>query len=300
VIVLELICLAIIATFVAAKLRLDPAPRAFLARLALLVVAAWGAENSVIHAYGFYGYSPEWTVFVDQVPLMVLLIWPIVIHSAWDLARYLLRADASRAHTDGSAVSVGRVAGLASLIVLTDASLIEPIAVANGLWYWTEPGLFAVPPIGIIGWALFALGCFVLFELQRRHAWPISRLLLVLIAPALWTHAALLALWWGALRWVNGTVDPSAAVAVAWIASLALTALVAARGLATRVPLIELVLRIPAALFFFVLLGMQAVGAAPVAWLVPWALAFAPPYLALSTLRARGSRPDGDRSGAGS
>src|SRR5439155_24844517 len=115
-------------------------------RLALLVVASWIGEDSVIRVYGFYHYARGWALFVDQVPLAIVVIWPVVIDSAWGLARCL--AAGARAQ-----------ALLAAAFVLADASLIEPIAVRAGLWRWTEPGLFAVPPVGILGWALFAGAC---------------------------------------------------------------------------------------------------------------------------------------------
>jgi hypothetical protein len=47
-----------------------------------------------------------------------------------------------------------------------------------------------------------------------------------------------------------------------------------------------MLLRIPAAGFFFVLLALHAEGAAP---LVAYALAFAPPYLALTAFRGAGA-----------
>ena len=56
---------------------------------ALLAVAGFLGEDSVIRAYGFYFYSPRWHLFLDRVPLMIVVIWPVVIHSAWSLARRL-------------------------------------------------------------------------------------------------------------------------------------------------------------------------------------------------------------------
>lgn len=266
---IELACVAIIGLWFAFRLAWEPDRRTMLLRLALLVVASWLAEDTVIHAYGFYGYSPEWSVFVDRVPLMVLLIWPVVIHSAWDLGRHL-----------APRFSVGKTSLLAASLVLADASLIEPIAVQSSLWHWTEPGLFAVPPIGIIGWAIFAAVVIALFEQSRRRdtVRP-TDILAALVLPAVATHVILLALWWGALRWVNHTVPPWPAVAVVWTLSLALAAWAATTGAHRRVPTRDLLLRVPAAAFFFVLLGIHARDLSP---LIAWAIAFAPPYLVLT------------------
>jgi uncharacterized membrane protein len=155
--VLELFALAIVVGFVLIRTRFGPEPRTFLRRMALLVVASWIAEDSCIRAYGFYFYAPGWSVFVDRVPLAILLIWPIVIHSAWELARRLL----------GTGHRWIPLAG--ALLVWADASMIEPIAVRAGLWRWTEPGLFQVPPIGILGWAFYAGLCMWLLEAAERR-----------------------------------------------------------------------------------------------------------------------------------
>ncbi|MCB9727928.1 MAG: carotenoid biosynthesis protein [Deltaproteobacteria bacterium] len=271
--IIECACVAIIGLWFAFRLAWEPDRPALLGRLALLACASWLAENTVIHAYGFYGYSAGWSVFVDRVPLMILLIWPVVIHSAWDLARHL-----------GPALSGPRTALVAAALVLADASLIEPIAVHSGLWSWTEPGLFAVPPIGILGWAIFAGFAVALFERARRQApgqrrfGPLTALA-VFTLPAALTHLVLLAVWWGALRWLNHTVPPWPAVALAWTLSLTLAAWAWARDAHRRVPTRDLALRIPAAAFFFVLLALHGQDAPP---LIAWSIAFAPPYLVLT------------------
>ena len=98
------------------------------------------------------------------------------------------------------------------------------------------------------------------------------------------THALLCAAWWGALRWVNGAVGAWPVVAVAW----ALFAWLAYRsyqgGLRRRVPSAELFVRAPAAMFFFVLLGLHGRDDPS---LVAYAIAFAPPYLSLIDWRSR-------------
>ncbi|HHH10493.1 MAG TPA: carotenoid biosynthesis protein, partial [Sorangium sp.] len=121
---LEGVALLIVALFVFLRARYGPAPKAFLRRLLLLVVASWLAENSVIVAYDFYSYSPDWTLFIHHVPLAIVLIWPIVIHSAWELAGYLL----------GPSAAAKRLAPLVgAFLVLADAAMIEPIAVSAKL-----------------------------------------------------------------------------------------------------------------------------------------------------------------------
>jgi hypothetical protein len=264
---LEPSCALIVATFVVVRVWLGPDSRRFLLRLLILMTASWLGENSVIHAYGFYGYHDVWSVFVDQVPLMIVVIWPVVILSAWELARSLTDAGWQRAVC------------LTFFMVFADAWLIEPIAVQSGLWAWTEPGLFQVPPIGVLGWAFFALGCVTVFEIAeaRGRGWK-TEILVLLIAPIL-THVLLLMSWWILFRWVNVDLPPWPAVVCAWGISLMLAGWALKSRARTRVSLPLMLPRIPAAGFFFLLLGLY--GSEQTAlWL--FAIAFAPPYLALT------------------
>ncbi len=258
---LEVSAFLIVALFVWGRTRLGDA-RGLLRRLGLLVVTSWVVENTSIRAYGFYSYPPDWHFFLDKVPIAIVLIWPVVIHSAWDLARHLL----GPRHRG--------IVWLGAALVLADASLIEPVSVASGLWHWTEPGLFGVPPIGILGWVFHAGLCMLLLERSERgttrEGW--------MLATPLGTHALLLASWWGCFRWMNASVSAPSAVGVAWVLSV----LVVGRSLQlkarTRVPLGELLLRVPAAAFFFVLLVIYG-RSQPL--LVGWTCAFVPPYCSL-------------------
>lgn len=241
--ILELACAAIVAVFVIARATRDPAPKRFLGRMAALSALSWLGEDTVIRAYGFYTYSPEWSLFVDRVPILIVLIWPVVIHSAFDLAK-------------------GRPL-VAGAIILLDASLIEPIAVSRGLWVWSEPGIFGVPPIGIAGWAVFGA---LAIAMRERWWWVVVPL----------THAVLIALWWGLFRWISAPIAPVAPVVGIGCLSLAASAWALRRRL--PVARIDLLLRVPAAAFFFVLLALGS----PSPHLVAYAIAFAPPYLVLT------------------
>ena len=288
---LEAAAFAIVALFVVVRARRDAEPRAFLVRLAGLAVVSFLAEDTCIHAYRFYAYSAEWSLFVDRVPLAILLIWPVVIHSAWDLARHLL----GRGH------ALVPLAGAA--LVLADAWLIEPVSVAARLWSWSEPGLFGVPPIGVFGWSFHAGLCMLALsrtELSRDGAraahepHPLAAAL-PLVATPLGTHALLVASWWGLFRWVNVALPAWPVVVIAWCLSLALVAWFLAARARQRVPLADMLLRAPAASFFFVLLAVVAAeghAAAVVAPLTAWVLAFAPPYLSLM------SKPDASTDSA--
>jgi len=264
----ELFCFLIVAGYVRSLVR-RPAPerRWALQTYVLIASSGWIGEETCIRAYGFYAYSPGWWVWLDLVPLAVVVVWPVVILSALELAKSL---------------SSRNPALLCAGIVLADAALIEPVAVRSGLWRWTEPGLFGVPPIGILGWSLFTIAAAT--WLDRTRARPRAAAAVVLVAP-LACHLSLLVSWWGALRWVNGPLPDWAGPALVWPVALAVTGAVW-RARATA-PLGLLLGRLPGALMFFVLLALR--GRDDVA-LVAYVVAFSLPYLALSTLAWRRRR----------
>lgn len=266
-----------------------------LREVAAVAAGAWVGEEVCIRVYTAYRYAPGWTVFVDRVPLAVVLIWPAVVLSARAVQR-----------TTGAP---------AALVVLFDACLIEPIATHAGLWSWNLPGAFGVPPIGPVGWACYAgAACWLLDggngrrrdrgeargpqhldggELRTgghgeagssKAAPPLARpgsLRTVALAPLL-AHAAILAAWWGALRWVQAEIPPAAAVAGAAVAGLS------AAGVALRAPRLpwrEAIPRAAAAALFVALLA-----AAPDRALLLYAAPFALPWLALLDWRAAAFR----------
>ena len=263
---LQLAALSIILLYVVSRAPDQADSVRFLARLVLVSVASWATEESCILLYDFYRYSPAWGLFLGHVPILIVLVWPVLIHSSWDLASQLLR------------LKPKLVPLAAAAIVCTDASVLEPVAVNAGLWSWNQPGIFRVPPIGILGWAAFAFLCTLLFEKGGRRNASKRRDLLVLVFPVIATHALLLLMWWGALRWVNIPLHSTAVAGVAWALSLLLVLTILRRGTGRHVERKTLLLRIPPALLFFVLLTLNASGSG---LLIPYALAFAPPYLTL-------------------
>lgn len=254
---LELSCVAILALY-AWLHREEPG---WLREVAWLAVAALVGEDSCIRLYGFYQYAPGWHLRVDHVPVLIAVIWPAVVLSARTIARVLL------AGRGGPAA----LALLTGALVVFDASLIEPIAVAAGLWSWNEPGVFGVPVVGILGWGFFAAAATWLLErLPVRAQGAVA-----LIAP-LATHAMLLVAWWGLFRWTLRTpVAPAIAVGAVAAASLAYS--VAVRLRRAGQPRYETLSRVAATAFFAALLARHFE-----AGLLAYAAAFVPPHLVLS------------------
>ncbi len=265
---LELLCLVIVAIHITVAATRAPSPSQFLRRVAIVALASWAAEDTCIRLYSFYAYHPDWVPYIDRMPLMVALIWPGVVMSSLELAQRLLGPLRQRL-----------VPPVAGLMVLADASFMEPLAVKAGLWKWFEPGFFEVPPIGVLGWAFFSAATMVVFCRNDRLGRPWrADLWVVLVAPVA-THLLLLASWWGILRWINHPIPSWGVAGFAWAVSLMLTLWAVAKRANLLVPLGAMSTRIPAALFFFGLLFIHGRNDGA---LIAYAMAFAPPYLALT------------------
>ena len=223
-----------------------------------LVVSSWLAEDTCIRLYEFYAYKPEWHVFLDQMPLMVALIWPFVVLSDLRVVRGALGQD----HR-WMPVWTG-------ILVFWDACLMETVAAKAGLWTWFQPGLFDVPLIGLLGWGYFtAAALFFWQRLKGRARWA-----MLLLAP-LATHALLLATWWGGLRWVLRGPYPDEAVVVAGALGSLMLAVVVWKA-KVKVPFLVMGPRILAAGVFFYLLWAYG---RDDTWLVAFIATFVPPYL---------------------
>lgn len=254
-IALEAACVAILAVYFFTH-RQEPG---HLCDAALVAVASLLGEDSVIRAYGFYAYAEGWHLRIDQVPLLVPAIWAPVVLSARTVARAL-----------ASERSPSREALLVGALVTFDAALIEPIAVRAGLWRWSEPGVFTVPVIGVLGWGLFAMA---VTWCLRRFEGPLRALTVPLAVLA--THAMLLTLWWGALRWTCRDELPWN-VCMATLAAASTVYTLAVWKTQAKLPWRELGPRAVATGFFAALLATHLDTE-----LVLWAALFTPPWVLL-------------------
>ena len=259
----------------------------------LIAVTSWLGEDTSIRRYAYYGYPDAWWLVLDQVPLLVVAIWPLVILTSDQVVRALF-PDLSR---------LGHAAAVA-VMVLIDASLIETVAVAANLWFWVEGGYLGVPLAGMVGWAAYAFSI-ALFLPGVRSERPIERRLAVLSDRALgrtgWlekmtvlivslavTHALIILTWWALLRHTLRYDLPEASIWVAVGLSIALTAWLWRRG--RKIPLDVAGPRALATSVFIVLLALYADG--PVLYIHFAAIAL--PYLALIDVGRsadRGHRP---------
>lgn len=243
-----------------------PRPARFLIASALISASSWMAEESCIRLYRFYEYHPDWHLFVGKVPLLVIIIWPVIITSAMDLVSGF----------DHNSERMKTLTGAA--IVATDALFIEPLSASAGLWQWRFAVIFGAPPVGILGWFFFAFLVMLLLKNERLQEKRFSFGLLLLFFPVIGTHLLLLLLWWGALRWINLPLPLPAVVGAAWCVSVLMVGVIYRKQTGRRIKKRTLLLRLPAAFFFFSLI-LQSVHTTPL--LLAYALAFVPPYAAL-------------------
>jgi hypothetical protein len=257
-----------------------PRPVHCLIRALTVSTSAWITEESCILLYRFYDYHHGWSLCIDRVPLLIVVIWPVIILSAKDLTSRQWIASPMKGLFAGAAV------------VATDALFIETISADAGLWNWNLPGLFNVPPIGILGWVFFALLCMRLMADRRFQGQTSSYDLLLLVLPVMGTHLLLLLTWWSALRWLNFPLPAPGVVGLAWCVSLFLVVTFYKKQTGRGIKKRTLLLRIPAALFFFALLIFKAADPLPLA---AYAIAYVPPYVTLMIQQYKGHPLDYQR-----
>lgn len=159
--------------------------------IGLIALGAWLAEETSIVRYGVYGYPDWWWLKIDQVPLLIVGIWPMVVLSA----RMVVASLFPRAVGWRRALYVGAIVAL-------DASLVEVLAVRSGLWGWTLGGYLGVPLIGILGWGFYA----------GAITWSLERLADRWVAPIValgLTHVGLVVAWWLLFKWISVPLPPA-------------------------------------------------------------------------------------------
>jgi len=282
--IFQLACTAVLAfayAFLFAKTPREKR-RALAIEALLIACASWLGEETSILRYRFYAYPDTWWLKLDEVPLLVVAIWPMVVLSSRQIIDTLFPTLVTRP------LARALVVGLA---VIVDASLVETIAVASDLWHWVEGGYLGAPLIGLIGWGANA------FAITLAMTWPplrdpLSRLprlmshaLTPLVATAL-THLVLVVAWWVFFRHALRDTLPTWTLAVTLTLSVAGTLALLRR--APRIPLTLAIPRIAATSVFVALLAFHIPSqvasdphAAALPLLVGHFAAIALPYLTL-------------------
>lgn len=181
--------------------RATSAPRA---AVELLALAAYGLglEAAAMRAFSSHVYSPGWHVVLLGVPLAVVAVWAALIPAALALAARL-----------GARTPAGRAA-LAALLAIDLDLLMEPVAVAAGLWDWTPRGEWLFVPVGnFVGWAVivgvYAYGAERWSRTRALLAEAVARVLLGALAVAalltvggLWRRAGMERMFTSVSSWV--------------------------------------------------------------------------------------------------
>ena len=111
--------------------------------LGALVLYGFTLERVAMSVFSSHVYGPGWHMAPLGVPVAVALVWASLILSGLALAsRLSLRSPLARA-------------AVTALFGLSLDLLMEPVAVAAGLWTWTPPGAWLLVPVGnFVGWAV--------------------------------------------------------------------------------------------------------------------------------------------------
>lgn len=220
------------AAFALAFLQARRALGAGRAAVELLVLVAYGyvLERVAIAVFASHVYGSSFGLAPAGVPLAVAATWAAVITSAMALA-------ARRAAPSPVARAL-----VAALLGISLDLLMEPVAVARGLWAWTPPGPWLGVPVGnFVGWAVivgaytlgaerFADGGSLLSQALRRAALGVASVAALVVVGLLWTAMGAERLFAGGRGWL--------AAALLWGAAFGLTrrppAAVSGNGLASR------------------------------------------------------------------
>jgi uncharacterized membrane protein len=174
------------------------------AAVELVVLVAYGyvLERVAIAAFASHVYGPGWRLAPGGVPLAVAATWAAVITSAMALAARLARP--SGPHR----------AAVAALLGISLDLLMEPVAVARGLWSWTPPGPWLGVPIGnFVGWSVivgvytlgaerFADGRSLLAQALRRAALGVGSVAALVVVGTAWRAVGAERIFAGGLGWV--------------------------------------------------------------------------------------------------
>lgn len=264
----EIACVPVLAIAIALTARRVGARKAAI-DYGLLAVAGFLGEESCIQLYDHYHYAAGWHARIDEVPLLVPLIWPLVILSAREVRTALFPS-----------LDSARGALVVFALVALDASMVEVVAVRAGLWSWAEPGHLDVPLLGILGWGFFAGAA----DLAMSRWTGAQRLLVVPFALGI-AHALIVISWWSCFRWtLRGDLGVTSFVLLLGLSLLAAAKALELRRVGLTIPLAVALPRVIAASLFFALLVSTA-PFDPALWLHVAAIAI--PYVLASEVPRR-------------
>jgi uncharacterized membrane protein len=161
--------------------------------LSLSFIVAFTAEALGVNfglVFGHYQYTPALGISLFGVPLLAALAWEPIVYAAFCLSDVL----ATRAESPSSAfsrnVSPWWAAGIGALATTAWDMMIDPIAVSQGWWVWTNGGSYVpyvangVPITNFLGWLLVAFVINLIYrQVADRNPRPVYSAALTLYGP---------------------------------------------------------------------------------------------------------------------
>lgn len=113
--------------------------------LALFAVCIEAMAIKTGFPYGHFFYNTKAGIMIgDLVPMSTPFAWITIVLGSAALAA-------------GTVTKLWQRISVTVLIMISTDLLLDPVAVALGLWYWLEPGLYyGVPVINYMGWVISA------------------------------------------------------------------------------------------------------------------------------------------------
>lgn len=223
---IETSCVILVVVYLALRWADEVDRGRFVLRLASVAVGAWVIEDLAIGWYGLHSYDSHWTYFIGRVPLLAVVAWPFLVHSAWDVSRHLLKRERE----------TRLVPLLGGLVVLLDVAVLVPVGTEAGLLSFSEPGLFGMPPIALLTAAMFGGACIAVWEYNERKQSPMWHDAGMIALTVVATHVAALLAWWILLRWISVELNPLGTLAVVWAMSAVVSALMMSERVRYRLP----------------------------------------------------------------
>lgn len=242
---LELPILAIVVAWIVLGWPAEHERRATAQRLAALAVAGWVAEQSMIRAHGYYFYPPGLSLQIGHVPLVVVLAWPVVLDASFTVARRVTNDPWTR------------VLATAALVGVL-ASVWQPLAVHLQLVRWNASGPLGVPPVAMLGTAIFG-GATARLLLDTDAESPIGALADVLAAVGA-THVGVLACWHAGLWRLEHPVEPSTVLLAAAIIGIGASVIVLRRPIVLPRRVVAVAALALALLFVVAIVGRVPLG----------------------------------------
>jgi len=140
---------------------------------ALSFIVAFTAEALGVNfglVFGPYHYTPALGISLFGVPLLAALAWEPIVYAAFCISEMLTNYGEVPPRTSTRIGSIVWAAAIGALATTAWDMMIDPIAVSQGWWAWTNGGAYVpyvangVPITNFLGWLLVAFVIMLIYH----------------------------------------------------------------------------------------------------------------------------------------